>query len=150
MLNLAGLDLNLLVTLDALLREKSVTRAARDVGLSQPAMSHALARLRELLGDALLVRAGRRMETTPRAEALRQPLASALAHVREVFEGGPRFDPTTSQRQFRISGGDLAELVLLPPLAARLSERARGIDLHFPPPTDDLGGQLDRAEVRRG
>ena len=74
-MNLNSLDLNLLVALDALLREASVSRAAMRIGLSQPAASHALQRLREVLGDPLLVRVGARMESTPRAQALRGPLA---------------------------------------------------------------------------
>src|SRR5688572_19876343 len=68
-------DLNLLVTLDALLAERSVTRAAARLGVTQPAVSHALGRLREMLGDPLLLRSGREMELTPRAEALAEPLA---------------------------------------------------------------------------
>jgi DNA-binding transcriptional LysR family regulator len=81
-MNLNALDLNLLVALDALLREASVGRAAMRLHLSQPATSDALQRLRDLIGDPLLVRAGARMELTPRAQALRGPLAQALDHVR--------------------------------------------------------------------
>ena len=81
-MNLNSLDLNLLVALDALLGEANVSRAAMRIGLSQPAASHALQRLRDLIGDPLLVRTGARMELTPRAEALRAPLAQALDQVR--------------------------------------------------------------------
>src|SRR5207237_2808443 len=84
-MNLNSLDLNLLVALDALLLEANVSRAARRIGLSQPAASHALQRLREVLGDPLLVRVGARMELTPRAQALRGPLAQALDQVRGLF-----------------------------------------------------------------
>ncbi|MGY4411493.1 hypothetical protein ACVWW4_003229 [Bradyrhizobium sp. LB7.1] len=77
-MNLNSLDLNLLTALDALLREASVSRAALRIGLSQPAASHALQRLRDIFGDPLLVRTGARMELTPRAQALRAPLAQAL------------------------------------------------------------------------
>ena len=84
-MNLAALDLNLLVALDALLLEASVSRAAVRIGLSQPATSHALQRLRDLIGDPLLVRNGARMELTPRAQALRGPLAQALDQVRGLF-----------------------------------------------------------------
>src|SRR5882762_8107212 len=83
-MNLNSLDLNLLVALDALLREASVSRAAMRIGLSQPAASHALQRLRDLLGDPLLVRSGARMELTPRAQTLRAPLAQALDQVRSL------------------------------------------------------------------
>src|SRR6059058_1887219 len=84
-MNLNSLDLNLLVALDALLREASVSRAAMRIGLSQPAASHALQRLRDLLGDPLLVRTGARMELTPRAQTLRGPLAQALDQIRGLF-----------------------------------------------------------------
>jgi len=84
-MNLNSLDLNLLVALDALLRETSVSRAAMRIGLSQPATSHALQRLRDLIGDPLLVRNGARMELTPRAQALSAPLAQALDQVRSLF-----------------------------------------------------------------
>ena len=84
-MNLSPLDLNLLVALDALLLEANVSRAAMRIGLSQPAASHALQRLRDVLGDPLLVRVGARMELTPRAQALRGPLAQALDQVRGLF-----------------------------------------------------------------
>src|ERR1700704_2474244 len=84
-MNLNSLDLNLLVALDALLLEGNVSRAAMRIGLSQPATSHALQRLRDLIGDPLLVRNGARMELTPRALGLRGPLAQALDQVRGLF-----------------------------------------------------------------
>src|SRR5947209_12031563 len=84
-MNLNSLDLNLLVALDALLREAIVSRAALRIGLSEPALSHALQRLRDLVGDPLLVRVGARMELTPRAQGLRGPLAQALDQVRGLF-----------------------------------------------------------------
>src|SRR5258707_1383871 len=97
-MNLAVLDLNLLVALDALLLEASVSRAAMRIGLSQPAASHALQRLREVLGDPLLVRVGGRMELTPRAQALRGPLAQALDQVRGLFIPGD-FDAASIGRR---------------------------------------------------
>src|SRR4051812_41791993 len=84
-MNLTSLDLNLLVALDALLLESNVSRAAMRIGLSQPAASHALQRLRDLLGDPLLVRVGARMELTPRAQSLRAPLSQALDQLRTLF-----------------------------------------------------------------
>src|SRR5689334_22496822 len=81
-MNLASLDLNLLVALDALLADASVSRAAGRIGLSQPATSHALGRLREIVGDPLIVRVGAKMELTPRAVELRVPLAETLERVR--------------------------------------------------------------------
>ena len=99
LVNLAELDLNLLVALDALLREANVSRAAMRIGLSQPAASHALQRLREVLGDPLLVRTGARMELTPRAQGLRGPLAQALDQVRGLFIADD-FDAASSERSF--------------------------------------------------
>ena len=80
-MNLASLDLNLLVALDALVSEAHVGRAAQRIGLSQPATSHALARLRQIMGDPLLVRVGARMELTPRAQGLRAQLTHALEQI---------------------------------------------------------------------
>ena len=97
-MNLASLDLNLLVALEALLMEASVSRAAMRIGLSQPATSHALQRLRDILRDPLLVRVGARMELTPRAQALRGPLAQALDQVRGLFVRDD-FDAARSERQ---------------------------------------------------
>jgi DNA-binding transcriptional LysR family regulator len=131
-MNLAALDLNLLVTLDALLREGSVSRAADRVGLSQPAASHALRRLREVMGDPLLVRAGTRMELTPRAEALREPLAAALAQVQGLFAEDV-FDPATSRRQFKAMIPDVCTSVLLPGIVRRLEAEAPHVRLTLAP-----------------
>ncbi len=128
--NLAGVDLNLLVVLDALLDERHVTRAARRVGLSQPATSHALARLRALLDDPLLVRGpGGQMVPTPRAEALAPRLRDALHGVAAALADEAPFDPATARRSFRIATGDYAEFVILPALMARLAREAPGIDV---------------------
>src|SRR6266699_6680649 len=94
-MNLSSIDLNLLVALDALLSEAHVGRAARKIGLSQPAASHALKRLRELLADPLLVRVGTRMELTPRATGLRESLTEALQRV-ETLLIADSFDPARS------------------------------------------------------
>ena len=102
--NIANVDLNLLVALDALLREQNVSRAARAVGLSQPAMSRALGRLRDLFDDPLLVRAGHGMMPTPRAVGLVEPLASALHAIRRTLEPDEPFDPATTRRSFRLAG----------------------------------------------
>src|SRR6202171_5630672 len=105
-MNLTSLDLNLLVALDALLLEANVSRAAIRIGLSQPAASHALQRLRDMLGDPLLVRTGSRMELTPRAQALRGPLAQVLDQVRGLLIPDD-FDAASSERQFRLMMPDL-------------------------------------------
>ena len=86
---IADVDLNLLVALDALLAERSVTRAAERVGLSQPGMSNTLARLRKLFGDPLLVREGLALVPTPRAESLRQPVADALSLIQQALDNRP-------------------------------------------------------------
>lgn len=131
-MNLQSLDLNLLVALDALLKEANVSRAALRIGLSQPAASHALQRLREVIGDPLLVRAGTRMELTPRAQALRAPLAQALDQVRALFvpEG---FDAASSERQFRLMMPDLAVELLMPPLMAKITGIAPNVTIDVVP-----------------
>jgi DNA-binding transcriptional LysR family regulator len=131
-MNLAALDLNLLVALDALLLEANVSRAAMRIGLSQPAASHALQRLRDMLGDPLLVRVGARMELTPRAQALRGPLAQALDQVRGLFVSDD-FDATRSERQFRLMMPDLAVELLMPPLMKKLDAGAPGVRIDVVP-----------------
>ncbi len=131
-MNLAALDLNLLVALDALLLEANVSRAAMRIGLSQPAASHALQRLREVLGDPLLVRTGARMELTPRAQALRGPLAQALDQVRGLFVPDD-FDAGRSERHFRLMMPDLAVELLMPPLMKRLDGAAPGVRIDVVP-----------------
>src|SRR6201995_4145915 len=131
-MNLAALDLNLLVALDALLLEANVSRAAMRVGLSQPAMSHALQRLRDMLGDPLLVRVGARMELTPRALALRGPLAQTLDQVRGLFIPDD-FDAIRSERRFRRMMPDLAGELLMPPLMAKVTELAPNVRLDIVP-----------------
>jgi DNA-binding transcriptional LysR family regulator len=126
---LTGVDLNLLVALDALLAERSVTRAGARLSLTQPAMSHALARLRVLFDDELLVRAGREMVPTAFALGLREPLAEALAAVERTLAARPSFDPATGERTFRVYANDYVTIVLLAPLLRALSEEAPGVRL---------------------
>jgi DNA-binding transcriptional LysR family regulator len=132
LMNLNSLDLNLLVALDALLLEANVSRAAMRIGLSQPAASHALQRLRELIGDPLLVRSGARMELTPRALALRVPLAQALDQVRALFVPDD-FDATRSERQFRLMMPDLAVELLMPPLMEKITRLAPNVTIDVVP-----------------
>jgi DNA-binding transcriptional LysR family regulator len=131
-MNLHSLDLNLLVALDALLLEANVSRAAMRIGLSQPAASHALQRLRELVGDPLLVRTGARMELTPRALALRAPLAQALDQVRALFVPDD-FDATRSERRFRLMMPDLAVELLMPPLMEKITRLAPNLTIDVVP-----------------
>ncbi|WP_226549576.1 LysR substrate-binding domain-containing protein [Celeribacter naphthalenivorans] len=125
--NLRTIDLNLLVVLDALLAERHLSRAAERLNMSQPAVSHALARLRILLDDPLFHRRRREMEPTLRALALSAPLAEALAQIRTVLapEG---FDPST-RHVFRLAMSDYGTALLLPDLMQRLRAEAPGIDL---------------------
>jgi DNA-binding transcriptional LysR family regulator len=131
-MNLNSLDLNLLTGLDALLREASVSRAALRIGLSQPAASHALQRLRDIFGDPLLVRTGARMELTPRAQALRAPLAQALDQVRGLFVAD-EFDAARSERQFRLMMPDLAVELLMPPLMEKVTQAAPNVRIDVVP-----------------
>ena len=105
-MNLAGVDLNLLVSLRALLQERNVTRAAQVVGLSQPAMSNALARLRRQFGDQLLVREGRGLVLTPVARELQHAVEPALGMVERALRIQASFDPSTAAQVFRIAASD--------------------------------------------
>ncbi|MFW3168949.1 LysR family transcriptional regulator [Geodermatophilus sp. CPCC 206100] len=105
-MNLAGVDLNLLVSLRALLQERNVTRAAQVVGLSQPAMSNALARLRRQFGDELLVREGRGLALTPVARELQHAVEPALGMVERALRIQASFDPSTAAQVFRIAASD--------------------------------------------
>lgn len=124
-------DLSLLVALDALLRERSVTGAAVRLGIKQPAMSAALARLRATLGDPLFVRTPRGLEPTAKARAMAVPLADALADLRAVLEPPDAFEPASARRVFRLSGGDYTSMVILPPLMQALEREAPGVDLRW-------------------
>jgi DNA-binding transcriptional LysR family regulator len=128
--HLASVDLNLLPALEALLKRRNVSQAAKDVGLTQPAMSRALARLREVLGDTLLVRVPGGYALTPRAEALSGQLIATLDHVKAVFRE-PSFDPARVQRTIRIAGADTHTILMAPALMRKLAEQAPGIDIRI-------------------
>lgn len=129
--NLSRLDLNLLVVFDALLTERSVTRAAARVGIGQSAMSHNLARLRTLFGDELLTRAPEGMRPTPRALALTDPVRVALSQIQALVSRTDAFDPRTAERVFRIGMPDSMEVLLVPALLAHLCDAAPGIRLRL-------------------
>jgi|AACY02.15.fsa_nt_gi LysR family nod box-dependent transcriptional activator len=141
------LDLNLLVVLDALLRERSVTRAARELHLSQPAMSASLARLRLYFNDELLVPQGKRMLPTAHAQNLAPLVARALADIEMRIMGAAIFDPATSQRSFSICASDFATVVLLQPLLARLETEAPGVRIAISAPAPEALPQLERGEI---
>lgn len=141
-LRLVDLDLNLLLVLHVILEERSVSRAAVRLGRTQSATSRALARLREALGDPLLVRTGRGMRPTPRAEALAPALAAALAGLAEVRALGGRFDPARSTRRFVVAGPDALAPVLHAVWAVLRAEAPRcGLAL-VPPPSSPAAGVL--------
>lgn len=135
-MNLRSVDLNLLVALNALLTELHVTRAADKVGLSQPAMSNALSRLRHIFRDDLLVRTATGMQATERALELAEPVRQVLRQIERVLDSEPSFDPATSSRAFTLRLSDLLGLLLLPPLFKRLRHEAPNLDfdiVHMPP-----------------
>lgn len=130
-MNLASLDLNLLVALHALLEERNVTKAGLRVGLSQPAMSAALARLRHHFADELLVRQGNRYELTPLGNALRAPAANAYAMLDRLFTSRADFRPGDEERDFTLLSSDYAIAVFGAALARTLHAEAPGLRLHF-------------------
>lgn len=132
-MRLAGIDLNLLTVLDALLATGSVTKAAKEVGRTQPAMSHALRRLRELLGDELLVRTPSGMQPTPRAQELRPAVRAAIEAAEAVLQEAPPFDPARAERSFTLAMADQASFLLLPPLVERLAREAPGVRIDVRP-----------------
>ena len=129
--NLSRVDLNLLVHLDALLAERSVTRAAARVGLGQSAMSHNLARLRDLFSDELLTRGPEGLRPTPRALALVEPVRIALAQIQVLVFRDEAFDPRTAERTFSVGLPDSMEILIVPSLLAYLREVAPGIHLRL-------------------
>ena len=141
-MDLRRVDLNLLVSLDALLRERHVTRAAKRMSVSQPAMSASLARLRKLLDDPLLIRAGREMVLTPFGEGLREPLSSILEDIDLTLTARPHFDPLIDQRTFTIAASDYITLVLLRHVVVELSRVASGVRLHVQPVLSNYADQL--------
>lgn len=141
------LDLNLLVVLDALLRERSVTRAARELHLSQPAMSAALARLRTYFNDDILVSQGKRMIPTSHAQNLAPLVAQALADIEMRIMGAAVFDPLTSQRRFHLCASDYVSVVLLQPLLAALEKSAPGVSIQISAPTPEAVQQLEHGDV---
>ena len=130
-INLARVDLNLLVALDALLGERNVTKAAARIGIGQSAMSHNLARLRELFDDELMTRGPGGMQPTPRALALADPVRIALAQIETLVSRAEAFDPATAERIFRIGLPDSVEVLVGPALLAYVCEHAPGIRFRF-------------------
>ena len=152
-MNINTINLNLLLAFEALMEEQSVSRAAARVGLSQPAMSNALARLREVAGDPLFHRTSKGMRATARAVELAGPVRAGLAQLRYAFAERPGFDAASSTRRFRIALTDYAEMVLIGPLLESLARTAPSVQIVlrrvtsiFTPPENELrSGAFDAA-----
>lgn len=128
-MNLRAVDLNLLVAFDALITERSVSRAADKLGVTQPAVSHALKRLRHLFKDELLSRGPEGMTPTGRALSLHPGIQSVLADIRSIVSTGYVFDPATTSRTFRLSMSDAMSVEVLPLIVRRMRREAPNIDL---------------------
>jgi len=141
------LDLNLLVALDALLVERSVSLAAERICLSQSATSSALGRLREYFGDEILVLKGRQMLLTPRGESLIEPVQTVLEQIRSKISVTPPFDPATTDRAIRLMASDYATQVFLGGALSRIGRSAPLLRFEILPPQDELIESLERGEV---
>jgi len=141
------LDLNLLVALDALLTERSITVAAERIFLSQPATSGALARLRDYFDDALLVRVGSKMQPTPLGESLAEPVHNILMQIQATVERGLEFEPANCERKFKFYVGDYAATIFMSHLAQRVRKEAPGIKMEFFMPTNKPGEELERGHI---
>lgn len=130
-MNLRSFDLNLLRVLDAMIIEKSTTLAGKRIGLSQPAVSAALGRLRASLGDPLFVRHGQHLEPTLYARSLELPLREIFNGLEDLLSGPDSFNPTTAKTNFKIVGSDLFSEMLFPALADHLQTQAPGISIHL-------------------
>ncbi|VWC70219.1 LysR family transcriptional regulator [Burkholderia lata] len=146
--DLRSFDMNLLIAFDALMQERSVTRAAAKLRIQQPAMSHSLSTLRLLLGDELFVRVGRTLQPTPRALSLQHPVRSSLLQLQEALKTEESFDPSNARRDFRVAMTNGIESLLLPDIVARFRTDAPGMTLlarSVDP--QDMPDMLDRGEL---
>jgi DNA-binding transcriptional LysR family regulator len=150
MLNLRDIDLNLLVVFLQLYKERRVSVVADNLGLSQPAVSNALSRLRKMLGDELFLRSARGMEPTPYASQLAEPIDCALTAIRDSLERQLEFDPMASTRKFTIAMTDLGEIHFLPKLMRRLATLAPGVTISTVRSTGDNNGLNLAEELEAG
>ncbi|MEQ5833429.1 LysR family transcriptional regulator [Marinobacter sp. NFXS9] len=135
-MDISRVDLNLLVYLDVLLREKNVTKAANHLGITQPAMSNGLRRLRDLFGDPLLVRTSEGMTATERARELKPLVRNVLADIERAVQAKSEFDAAQSNRVFRIMASDYAESCLIPRVLRRIRQEAPNVTLDVLTPSD--------------
>jgi LysR family transcriptional regulator, nod-box dependent transcriptional activator len=142
-----GLDLNLLVVFNALMDTRSVTRSAERIGLTQPATSAALRRLRDYFGDEIVVAVGKRMHPTPFAEGLYPQIQQALRGVERAITAPTAFDPATSNRCFRIIGSDYIMVAVLVPLIERFARTAPGLRVEIVQPTESSAGELEAGKA---
>ena len=142
------LDLNLLRVFDAVYRTRSVSRASDDLGLSQPATSQAIARLRLVLKDALFVRAQGGVEPTPKAQRLAEAVRLAISTLESALLEADEFDPHSAQRTFNLHLTDTGEALFLPRLIAALAQAAPGIGLHSSAlPQEEIASALDSGRI---
>jgi DNA-binding transcriptional LysR family regulator len=147
-MNVADLDLNLLRAFDAIVTEGSVTVAGERIGLSQPAMSNALSRLRQSFGDPLFVRTPRGMRATPFAQQLAQPVREALRLVQTALQQHAGFEPGSSGNTFRFYMSDIGEMVFLPRLLERIKHEAPGVKIEVVRiPIKDVHAALEAGEI---
>lgn len=146
-MNLHSFDLNLLVVLDTLMVERSVSKTAERLHLSQPATSAALNRLRKALNDPILVRDGLQMVPTPRAEQLAEPIQAILKAIEQTLAAPQPFDPSTIDRTFKVATNDYGTFVLVPMLMKRLGSIAPGIVLEIWEIAQDVEASLRQGEV---
>lgn len=140
-------DLNLLVAFDILVEERNVTRAARRLNLTQSAMSAALRRLREAFADDILVQHGKKMIPTAAALSLAPEISAMVADLRGLIARGLTFNPSDSQRMFRIVASDYITTVLLGPLVARLQETAPHVRIEVTLPRNDINERLEDGDI---
>ena len=150
-MNITAFDLNLLPIFEALVEERSVSRAALRVGLSQPAVSNAMRRMREATGEALFLRTARGIRPTPKAEQLAGPIRAALTHARFALSGETTFQPATARRTFRIAMNDYAEWRLESSIVRGIRKRSaeigiqvRRVDALFSGPEAEKAADLAR------
>lgn len=148
LINLTAIDLNLLVAFEALLEQRSVTKAAEQLQIGQPAMSAALRRLRVLFEDELFVRLGRQMQPTLKAQAIAPGILAALQQIRQAITASQTFEPTSSNRTFAIGSSDYTSFVLVPPLLELSHQTAPSINFRMIGfEKDSIGDLLEQGEI---